>query len=124
MVGQAVPPVAGVSTFWQSKLTCSCGAGWQPASPSHNAHTFGQIETATIYYRWHPLYGQSLAVARRQRFPYSEIVYFRLDDGCTCTVPAWMCSVGCATFTLGPPLISMAALRQLRDLLSTLPFVL
>src|ERR1035438_8797337 len=52
-----------------------CGAGWYPASQSHNAHHFGQIEIVTVYYRWHPLYGQSLRVQGRKRFPDGEVVF-------------------------------------------------
>jgi hypothetical protein len=52
------------------------------ASQLHNAHLFEQPEIVTVYYRWHPLYRQSLRVHRRQKSPWGEqvcgaIVYIR-----------------------------------------------
>ncbi len=94
------------------------GAGWQPANQSHNAHRF---EIVTVYYRWHPLYGQSLRVQKRQRFPGGEQVFVQLEGGATCGLPAWMVSSTCAAFVIGPSLIATEALRELRDLLSVLP---
>ena len=96
------------------------GAGFHPASQSHNAHHFGQFGTATVYYRWHPLYGQSLPVWKRQRLPYGEVVFVQLENGGTLALPAWMLSATCAAFVIGPPLISTSALLELRDLLSAL----
>src|SRR5580658_1739273 len=96
------------------------GAGWQPANQSHNAHHFAASEIVTVYYRWHPLYGMSLRVHRRQRCPYGEVVFVKLENGSPCALPAWMLRATCAGFVLGPPLIASSALRELRDLLSAL----
>jgi hypothetical protein len=98
-----------------------CGAGRNPASPSHNAHLFSQFEIVTVYYRWHPLYGQSLPVRRRQRFPNGEQVFVQLDSGAACALPEWMLNATCAALIIGPPLIAGDALVELRDLLSGLP---
>src|ERR1035438_1971494 len=98
-----------------------CGAGWYPASQSHNAHHFGQIEIVTVYYRWHPLYGQSLRVQGRKRFPDGEVVFVQLGSGGASALPAWMLHAACAAFDLGPPLVATGALLQLRELLNALP---
>ena len=92
-----------------------------PANQSHNAHRLAQFEIVTVYYRWHPLYGQSLPVRKRQKFLCGEQVFVQLESGATCALPAWMLSAACAAFVLGPPLIATGALRALRDLLSALP---
>jgi hypothetical protein len=80
-----------------------------------------QFEIVTVYYRWHPLYGQNLPVRKRQKFLCGEQVFVQLESGATCAVPAWMLSADCAAFVLGPPLVATGALRALRDLLSALP---
>src|SRR5664279_6524160 len=98
-----------------------CGAGWHPANQSHNAHRLAHFEIVTVYYRWHPLFGQSLPVRRRQKFPYGEQVFVQLESGATCALPSWMLTADCAAFAIGPPLIATGALRALRDLLSALP---
>jgi hypothetical protein len=61
------------------------------------------LEIATIYYRWHPLYGQSLPVHWRQKFTSGEHVFVELDNGATCGLPAWMLSATCAAGIIGPP---------------------
>jgi hypothetical protein len=109
---------------FQAALGCGlplCGAGWNPAGPSHNAHLFSQFEIVTVYYRWHPLYGRSLPVRRRQRFPNGEQVFVQLDNGAACALPEWMLNATCAAMVIGPPLIASDALVELRDLLSGLP---
>jgi len=103
------------------ELRVPCGARWHLAIQSHNAHHFGKSEIVTVYYRWHPLYGQSLPVHKRRRFPYGEVVFVQTEGGATCALPAWMLSATCAGFIVGPPLIATSALRELRDLLSALP---
>ena len=88
----------------------------QPSgSASHNAHLF---ETVTVYYRWHPLFGQSLRVCRR-RWKNSTVCRLPDNTGRLC-IPSWMLSPECARFSLGPPQISVDALLQLRHLLSSL----
>ena len=85
----------------------------------HNAHHF--VETVTIYYRWHPLFGQSLRVCRREKKRRGEYISYQLPDGTICSLPAWMFSPAeCAQFSLGSPLIAVEALVQLRDVLDAL----
>ena len=84
------------------------------ASPSHNAQLF---ETVTVYYRWHPLVGQSLRVWRRR---WKNNTVCQLPDNTALCIPSWMLSPECARLSLGPPQISVDALMQLRHLLSSL----
>lgn len=93
------------------------GYGLIPAawgSPSHNAHLF---ETVTVYYRWHPLFGQSLRVCRRR---WKNNTVCQLPDNTALCIPSWMLSPECARLSLGPPQIAVDALMQLRHLLSSL----
>jgi hypothetical protein len=78
---------------------------------SHNTHHF---ETATVFYRWHPLAGQNLRVQKRKRDRHGEYIFVWLPDDTICGLPAWMFNAGCA------PFISVAALTELRDLLGAL----
>src|SRR6516164_6587893 len=91
------------------------GAAPRPkGSPSHNAHLF---EIVTVYYRWHPLFGQSLRVCRRR---WQNNTVCQLSDDTALCIPSWMLSPECARLSLGPPQISVDALMQLRHLLSSL----
>ena len=87
------------------------------ANQSHNAHHF---EKVTVYYRWHPLFGQSLPVQKRQKDRHGEYIFVRLPDDTTCGLPKWMFSCECAEFVIGSPLIAGDALLELRDLLTRL----
>ena len=71
-----------------------------------------------MYYRWHPLYGQSLRVWRRMKNRHGEHIFCELPNSTICSLPAWVFSPDCASFSVGPPLICEAALIELRDVLS------
>jgi hypothetical protein len=86
------------------------------SSQSHNAQEF---ETVTVHYRWHPLAGQKLIVHGRLS-RNGERVLCRLPDGTVGSLPAWMLRAESSQFILGKPIIGVDALRELRDLLSTL----
>lgn len=72
----------------------------------------------TVYYRWHPLFGQSLRIHRRTKTCNGEQIFCQLPDSTLCALPMWMFSPDCAQFTVGPPLIRIEALRELRDVLT------
>lgn len=74
----------------------------------------------TVYYRWHPLFGQTLNVYKRRRGRTGERTVCELGDGRTIAIPAWMLHPDCAQMLLGPPQISLEALAELRRLLSDL----
>jgi hypothetical protein len=67
----------------------------------------------------HPLAGQKLIVHGRVN-RNGERVLCRLPDGTVGSLPAWMLRAESSRFTLGKPLVSVDALRELRELLSTL----
>jgi len=86
----------------------------RPPARSHNAHS---LESATVYYRWHPLFGLALTVRRRQRHREGESLLCESPSGRLLSLPCWMCSPECLQFSLGSPLISVDALGSLRALL-------
>ena len=85
----------------------------QPAPP-HNAHI---LESATVYYRWHPLFGLALPIRRRQRGREEESLLCECPGGRLLSLPYWMCNPECLQFSIGSPMISVDALRALRALL-------
>lgn len=87
------------------------------ANQSHNAHDF---ETATVYYRWHPLFRQTLRIHKRMKDRHGEHIFCELPDGTICSLPTWMFRPDCLHFPLGSPLISVEALAALRDLIGAL----
>src|SRR5437660_1740765 len=83
----------------------------------HNAYA---VETVTIYYRWHPLFGLTLPVRMRRKDRAGQRIFCE-SDGKIYPVPSWMLSPECSQLLLGPPLISTEALGELHDLLTSLP---
>jgi hypothetical protein len=47
-----------------------------------------------------------------------EQIFCQLPDNTLCVLPMRMFSAECAQFTVGPPLIGLEALRELRDVLT------
>jgi hypothetical protein len=100
-----------------------CGERCEPtdrprSDRSHNAYSH---EIATIHYRWHPLFGQSLRVRRRMVDWRGDNIFVELPDGTICSLPAWMFRPDCSVkYSLGDPLVAISALCDLRDLLSSL----
>ena len=86
-------------------------------NPSHNAY---RISAVTVYYPWHPLRGQTLVVHRRVRDRRGDTVFCRLPDGIVTAIPVWMTDPAAADIVLGPPQVSVDALIELQDLLTTL----
>ena len=72
---------------------------------SHNAH---EIKRVTIWYRWHPFYGQVVRMLRSRDKDGDQCQRCELPDGTTASIPAWM---------MGEPAISLSAMAQLRSLL-------
>jgi len=56
----------------------------------------------------------------RKKTRQGEYFVCRVPDSTTLAVPAWMLNPECAQFSLGPPLVAVEALLELRDLLTTL----
>jgi len=49
---------------------------------------------------------------------HGEHIFCELPDSTICSLPAWVFSSDCASFSVGPPLICTAALLELRNLLN------
>src|SRR6266540_3688973 len=87
----------------------------RPPAHTHNAHN---LETVTVYYRWHPLFGLSLPVCGRSKHRDGERIYCKSPDGRICFLPSWMLRPECSQFSSGSPLVSLGALVELHDLLA------
>jgi hypothetical protein len=87
-------------------------AGGQSSRQSHSAH---HTEQVTIYYRWHPLHGQTIRVQRSVR--QGREVWLCEPDRHTAAIPVWMTDrVACAALSVGPILVSVDALTELASL--------
>ena len=49
-----------------------------------------------------------------------EHLFCDLPDGTIASLPSWMFDSACSQFSLGPPLVALEALVELRDLLDAL----
>ena len=85
-----------------------------------NAHDF---ETATVYYRWHPLFRQTMRIHKPVKDRHGEHIFCELLDGTICSLPTWMFRPDCMHFPIGSPLISVEALAALRDLIAAVLFL-
>ena len=84
----------------------------------HNNHG---AERITIHYPFHPLYGQSVHVQRRAKFPKGEYIFCEFADGTIGGFPSWIADPAeSLNITVGTPLTSAEALAELRTLLDSL----
>jgi len=84
----------------------------------HNAYV---SERVTIHYRWSIWYGNSLPVVRRIDHGQGDWLICELPGGDTQTIPTWMTDAAlCATFSAGPPEVSVTALTELFSFLRAL----
>ncbi len=85
-------------------------------SRGHSAHV-GQ--TAVVRYRWHPLCGRSTRCVLREQRASGEIAHLELEPGIVTMVAAWKLDpVYCSSIKVGLPQVSLAALSDLRRLLT------
>jgi len=119
--GTALRPAYGAPSDYRGRLFAQ---GCTPRSScrrrANGAHTAHHFETVTIYYRWHPLFGQTLRVRKHMKNRRGEHIFCELPDGTICSLPKWMFSPDCMRLSLGRPVISVEALVELRDVLTTL----
>src|SRR5436309_12978992 len=112
--------------FLQRAFSCSSpslprlfGAKMSPGpSAWARLHTDHSFETVTVYYPWHPLSNVSVRVRRREQHRDGERVVCEAPDGRVCSLPSWMCRPESSQFSLGPPVIAVQALSDLRDILT------
>ena len=99
----------------RSRRRSSCGGRRQ--SRIHSAHVGQDV---VVHYRWHPLYGRSARRIQSERRTTGEFVHVELTPGSVTILPAWKFDpVYCAGIKVGAPQVSLAALRDLYDLLRT-----
>jgi len=68
-----------------------------------------------VEYRWHPLSGKKLPLFRRTNDGTTEVVHVDVGGNVSRELPAWMVDAAiCQRMDLGPPLVSIGALNQLR----------
>jgi len=85
---------------------------------SHSAYI---SESATIHYRWFSLFGASLPVLRKMHREDGDCLVCESPKGNAIAIPAWMTDQSiCAGFSIGPPVVSLTALRALRNFLNDL----
>jgi hypothetical protein len=83
--------------------------------PLHGTERAKQV---TVHYRWHPLYGPIARVRRGVPRSTGDVRFCELPDGATGALPAWMTDAAAyAALTVGAPVVSIAALQELRELL-------
>ena len=83
-----------------------------------SSHSAGELAEVTVHYRWHPLHGQRVRILRRQPGTTGVQIFYELADGSRSALPEWMTDAGrCAATTLGSPVVDVAALVELRELL-------
>ncbi len=79
-----------------------------------------KIKRVTIWYRWHPFYGQTVRMLRARNKDGDQCIRCELPDGTTATIPAWMTDAEtCAQMSAGEPSIGLAALAELRSFLDS-----
>jgi hypothetical protein len=92
-------------------------SGFSRTIQSHSAH---EIKRVTIWYRWHPFYGQTVRMLRARNKDGDQCIRCELPDGTTATIPAWMTDAEtCAQMSAGEPAIGLAALVELRSFLDS-----
>lgn len=126
------PCVSDLPTSTRSSSSCASAPASHPPTnccrsdreccfpPPIELHNAYAVETVTIYYRWHPLFGLTLPVRMRRKDRAGQCIYCE-SEGRIYPVPSWMLSPECAQLLLGPPLVSAEALAELHDLLTRLP---
>ena len=94
-------------------IKSSPGRGIKP----HSAYRLGFV---VVEYRWHPLHGKRVRLLRRTVHDGSAVVHVDVRGGVSRELPAWMvdASVCRGMEQLGPPEVSLAALNELRCVLS------
>ena len=85
--------------------------GRNARNEQHSAYSFRR---ATIAYRWHPLFGRTLQVSRNRRGKELTCIYTEERPDLARELPNWMFDERyCAGMSLGPPQISIEALKEL-----------
>ena len=72
-----------------------------------------------VEYRWHPLHGKRLRLLRRTAHDGTAVVHVETSRTASRELPAWMVDTAvCRGMELGPPQVSIAALNELRGVIT------
>src|SRR5436305_3083563 len=106
---------ASIWNWIPSPGTCSSspvGGGIKP----HSAYRLGFV---IVEYRWHPLHGKRVRLLRRTVHGGTSVVHVDIRGGISSELPAWMVDASvCSGMELGRPEVSLAALNDLRSVLT------
>jgi len=75
-----------------------------------------------VEYRWHPLQGKKLRLYRRTVHAGASVIHVDTDEKVSRELPAWMVDASiCRGMELGSPQVSVAGLRELREVVQPSP---
>jgi len=81
---------------------------------ANGRHSAYSLRSATVAYRWHPLFGRTLQVSRNRRGKDLTSIYTEERPDLARELPNWMFDeIYCAGMSLGPPQVSVEALDEL-----------
>ncbi len=119
-------PIARIGPVWKRQVASrvcpyqeSRGFGPRDTSPQHKTHKTDDLK---VYYPWHPLFGQAVAVRMSRQWKGGAVVRCEGPTDVargSLEVPAWMLDhARCSSMTLGQePFVEIEALTELRDVL-------
>jgi len=88
--------------------------------PVHSAHVAFH---ARVHYPWHAAFGGEIEVLYEELRRDERVYVCMRPNDSTVVIPAWMCeSAACANMKLGKPRASVAALEDVRVILTELGF--
>lgn len=72
-----------------------------------------------VHYRWHPYFGQKVCVRRVERRATGQFLQVLGPTGIVIAMAGWMIDpVACAGMTIGPARVELAALIELKRLVT------
>ena len=88
-------------------------------SPVHSAHVGQELE---VRYRWHPYFGCKITVRLVEQRASGTFLRVQGPTGAVVSIAGWMVdAVACAGMGMGAPRVDLAALIELKQLLSGEP---
>lgn len=91
------------------------------AAEATKRHSTYSLRSATVAYRWHPLFGRTVQVSPYRRDKDLKCIYTDERPDLSRELPNWMFDEGyCAGMALGAPEISIKGLNELAAALDSL----
>ena len=89
------------------------------SSSGTKQHSTYRSRSEIVEYPWHPLHGRHLTVYRQVGNRGGGVVHVKAPDGFSCELPQWMFDRAlCRVMDQGAPQVCVAALEELREVLS------